>query len=175
MKEFDNDIQEPVKRPNFLVFLLVLSGISVGMSLIGSIQSLMVGPDNQEAFELKMAQMSESMSELKKANLDANTLDWINEFSRQAMSMAEITNFEVFYWNVFFQLIISLVGGFGIFLMFRLKKLGFHLYVVYSLLPILAMYVLFPFEIIPNVIVIGSLLFSGLFCLLYGLNLKHMK
>lgn len=175
MKEFDNDIQEPIKRPIFLVFLLVLSGISVGMSLIGSIQSLSVGPDNQEAFELKMAQMSESMSELKKVNLDANTLDRINKFSRQAMSMAEITNFEVFYSNVFFQLIISLVGGFSIFLMFRLKKLGFHLYVVYSLLPILAMYILFPFEIIPNVIVIGSLLFSGLFCLLYGLNLKHMK
>ena len=100
MKEFDNYIQEPIKRPNFLVFLLVLSGISVGMSLIGSIQSLLAGPDNQEAFELKMAQMSESMSELKKANLDANTIDWINEFSRQAMSMADITNFEVFHWNV---------------------------------------------------------------------------
>ncbi|MEI6173755.1 MAG: hypothetical protein WCR01_08380 [Bacteroidota bacterium] len=59
----------------------------------------------------------------------------------------------------------------GAILMMRLKKAGFHVYAIFQILLVLApMYFMhYPSPGIPDV------LFSGLFILLYSMNLKHMS
>ena len=58
----------------------------------------------------------------------------------------------------------------GAILMFRLKKIGFHIYTIFQILLILApMY----FMHLPGPGT-AEVLFSGLFIILYSMNLKHM-
>ena len=60
---------------------------------------------------------------------------------------------------------------FGAILMFRLKKTGFHVYTIFQILLILApMYFLHLSS--PGLF---ELLFTGIFVLLYGVNLKHLS
>jgi hypothetical protein len=166
------DFEETPKRPNFLVFLIVLTGISVFMLIYSSLEGLIKGPFTEEYLEHYMAEQYEALDELKNVFGSSGR---VVEIAEQAIAMAVYQNNEVFYLFNIFTLIQALLGMAAIVLMFRLKKIGFHLYVGYCLFPILMTYLLFPAPMISAYLIMGTLLISTLFCVLYGLNLKHMK
>ena len=170
MQELDEVIDEKPKRPNFLVALVVLSAVSMLMNLYASIEGLSTGAPSEVERETYEATQYENINELKDQGLDG-----MAEVLEEVLIMTLYQNKEVynsFYW---FTLLYTLLGVAAIVLMFQLRKIGFHLYVVYSLAPILVTYILIPVALIPSFIIIGTLLISLLFCVLYGLNLKHMK
>jgi hypothetical protein len=125
---------------------------------------------NQDTWEVYEATMYESVGQM-------NDLGWsgMAEMVEQVIQMSYMANFDYFVLNNLLQLIAVLIGGAGVFMMLRLKKIGFHLYVIYSLLPVVIMYLLFPTEVIATFVVVSTLVVSAIFCLLYALNLKHMK
>jgi hypothetical protein len=171
MSEFvDEQPYQPTRKPTFLVVLAVLSFISIGLNFFQYIISLLSGPMNQDAWELYEATMYESVGQMNDLGMDG-----LAKMVEQVIQMTYLVNFDYFVVNNMLQIITVLIGAVGVVLMLRLKKIGFHLYVIYSLLPVLILYILFPVEVIPTIVVVLSLFFSALFCVLYALNLKHMK
>ena len=175
MKNLDeeNVQDEAPKRPNFLVFLLVLTSISVILLLYGSISAVFQGPKSAEYMEEIIAEQNEQLAELK--NLMGKDDGALIEAVESSVNLTIHTNDEVFYSFHLLSILQSLLGIAAIVFMFKLRKIGFHLYVGYCILPIIVIYALFPAAYISNFMILGTVLISGLFCLLYGLNLKHMK
>lgn len=172
-KELDEvNFDDTPRRPNFLVFLIVLTGISVFLLIYSSLEGLIKGPFTEEYLEQYMAEQYEGIEELK--NVFGSSGRMV-EIAEKAITMGIYQNNEVFYLFTISTLIQALLGMAAIVLMFRLKRIGFHLYVGYCLFPILMTYALFPIAIISSYLIMGTLLISTLFCVLYGLNLKHMK
>ena len=171
MSEYSTEQEyQPTAKPTFLVVLAVLSFISMGLNFLQYLFSFISGPMNQDTWEVYEATMYESVGQM-------NDLGWsgMAEMVEQVIQMSYMANFDYFVLNNLLQLIAVLIGGAGVFMMLRLKKIGFHLYVIYSLLPVVIMYLLFPTEVIATFVVVSTLVVSAIFCLLYALNLKHMK
>lgn len=167
----ENQIQESnKKRPTFLVFLAVLSFINLAFSFFGALFSFFTGPLSEEQMEAQKAQIYESISVLQSQGMDG-----FAEMFEKSILYAEYMNFEAFYLGNMSSFIIAIIGLVSVILMLRLNKVGFHLYVAYSLLPIVIMYAITPMNLISTFSVVAPLVISAIFCVLYGLNLKHMK
>lgn len=170
MEELDNTSIEKPKRPNFLVALIILSAVSMVMSLSTSISGLSSGAPSEDEREAYIADQYVSINELKDQGFDG-----MAEVLEEVLLMTVYQNEHVYTSYYWLTLLYTLLGMAAIVLMFQLRKLGFHLYVIYSLAPIIVTYILIPVSMIPSFIIIVSLLVSLLFCVLYGLNLKYMK
>ena len=162
--------EEKPKRPTFLVVLAVLSFISLTMSFFSSLFNLFSGPMDKDAMDLYSARQYESISELRDLGQDG-----VADLIESTLNMSIYQNNDAFFSFHGLNFIAVVVGIIGVTFMLQLKKLGFHLYVVYSILPILFMYILLPMDLIPSFMIIGMVIISALFCILYALNLKHMK
>lgn len=170
METIDSQQQEtPKKRPMFLTVLCVLSFISLASSGLTTLSALTSQPMTADEVEAYEAEQYENIATFKEQDLEG--------LETMLVSMMELTiyqNNEVYYSYQFFNLITILLGFAGVYLMFKLKKIGFHLYVLYSLIPILGFYIFFPIAIVPTFLVVGSTVIAALFAILYGMNLKHM-
>lgn len=166
-QEFEN--KKP-KRPTFLVVLAVLSYISIGIGALGVLITLFVGPSSPEQMEQQEAQLYESIQVLNENGMD----DFVRIIETSSQQARYINN-EAFYSFNILNLIALIVGFIGVFMMMKLKKIGFHLYVAYSLLPIIISYAIIPTGLIINLSIIFSVILSAIFCIMYGLNLKHME
>ena len=158
------------KRPTFLVVLAVLSYISLGIGGIGLLFTLISGPNSLEQMEQQEAQLYESIEMMNDAGMD----DFVR-IIETASQQAKYINNEVFYSYNILNLIALIIGFLGVFLMMKLKRVGFHLYVAYSLLPVIIMYAMIPMNLIISASIIITVILSAIFCVLYGLNLKHME
>jgi hypothetical protein len=69
---------------------------------------------------------------------------------------------------------VLLIGLLGALMMWQAKKLGFHLYIGYSLLAIIQIYFFVSPSDVPSFVVIWGLLMSVLFVFMYSRNLKWM-
>ena len=67
------------------------------------------------------------------------------------------------------------LGLFGVIFMMRRRKLGFHMYIVYSLLAIGGMLLYVSAENIHISLPIVNVIFSGLFIFLYSRTLHWMR
>tara|TARA_B100000508_G_scaffold140609_1_gene142343 strand:+ start:35184 stop:35702 length:519 start_codon:yes stop_codon:yes gene_type:complete len=158
------------KKPTFLVFLAVLSFISIAFSLFGALMSFFSGPLSEEAMEEQRAVLYDSIATLQSQGMDGFAATF-----EKSLQYAEYMNFEAFYLGNVISLLVTIIGLVAVIMMLKLKKIGFHLYVAYSLLPVITMYLITPMELITTFSVVTTLIISAIFCLLYGLNLKHMK
>ena len=166
--ELDNNT-EVKPRPGFLTVLCVLSFISTGLGLVSGLFNVFSGPSSSEQMLQAKVEMTKSVTEMKSLGMQslADMLDKIQLMSE------EINN--NFYLASIISLIIVIVGLYGVFLMWKGLKQGFHFYIVYCLLTIASIYIYVSPSNIPSVVVIFNLLLSGLFILMYSRNLKWMK
>jgi hypothetical protein len=161
---------QPTRKPTFLVVLAVLSFIYMTLQLFGTVSSLVSGPMNEEQFEQFEAQTYQSMQMILSLSEE--------EIAEQLAPSIEFKRYEnehVFYLYNWLTLFTILLGTAAVIFMLRLNKIGFHMYVVYSLLPIIILYALFPSGIYKTSDILSLLFFGALFSVLYGLNLKHMN
>tara|TARA_B100000609_G_C17085980_1_gene366686 strand:+ start:82 stop:600 length:519 start_codon:yes stop_codon:yes gene_type:complete len=164
---FDENNEEPFqgsKRPSFLTVLCILSGIYILLGLIGSIQNSFT---NMEAQQEQLDQSLEMISDLySQLGVDENLFDQINNYIQVKSDNLKFESL--------LNLVFLLIEGIGVYFMFLLQRRGFFVYLGAQV----------GFVIIP-VIIQGlnmfsmaemgvGLFFSGLFVLLYGLNLKHL-
>jgi len=161
------------KRPTFLIVLLILTTISLLGTFAFGIVPLFKGPMSEEQLIKKEVEIAKSKKELETLYKD--------EESRQAMSdilddqFAELVYVQTkaFMMHHLFQLLIFVLGALGVYYMYRLNKLGFHFYIIYSLVSVGSVYLIFPPELISSLKVIIALLLSGVFVWLFAMNLKH--
>jgi hypothetical protein len=160
---------EKVKRPTFLLVLAILSLITIGFALLGNLSGLISGPLSEDEMELVM---SESMKILEP--LSASGMNDMSDTFEKVFRMQIYINAN-FYTQTLITIAYLLIGLFGVIFMLKGKKNGFHLYIVYNILSIVAIYVSVPANEVPNIMIGMNVLFSALFIFLYSRNLHWMK
>jgi len=164
-----NTIEEQEKRPNFLTVISILSFISIGFSFIGSVSQIISGPLNED----KM--LTQKVELIKQANqLDQMGSDYFGDAVRKMITMTENLNENAIAVSTI-TLIALLMGFFGVFKMFKGFKVGFHFYIIYSLISIGQVYLFVGVAYVPSIILFWNLFLSGLFVFMFSRNLNWMK
>lgn len=164
------DVQPEDKRPVILLVAAILSFISIGLSAIGLVISLFIGPMNEDQILESRVDTAKQKTELRNAGGPPSFIRLMD----QMQAMAEEAN-EKFYLATGLNFLTTSIGFIGVLFMMRRRKLGFHLYIVYSLLSLGAMYLYISPQNIPTISLILGLIFSGIFVFMYSRALKWMR
>ena len=168
-EEIDNQEFKQEVRPSFLKVLCILSLVSIGLSVLGALGSMISGPQTEESMLADRADIVEANEELR-----ANGMDGLADLFEQIQRMNESLNSN-FYAASLVSLIVLGIGLFGVLSMWNGKRLGFHVYIVYSLISVAQLYFFVSPADIPTIAVIFNILISGTFIFMYSRNLGWMK
>ncbi len=161
--------QEDQKRPGLLLVLAILSFISIGFSILASLFSIPGGPMNENELIEQRVQMAQSKTQMREVGMNGFVI-----FFDKLEGMIEETN-DNFYLSKIIMLVTDFIGLFGVIFMLRRRKLGFHMYIVYSLLALGGMYFYVSPQNIHISLPIVNLIFAGLFVFLYSKTLRWMQ
>lgn len=163
LDDFNFD-DEKEQRPTFLTVLIVLTWISVGLAVIGALNSLMNSGASADQIEEGMAAFDAF------PNNDPNWGGFMEDTKEFAMYSLD-NMFPIQLWTLVFYLL----EGFAALLMFNLKKNGFWLYVACQIGFLGIAYAFYPSgNVMTTISIVSNLVISLLFVFLYGLNLKHL-
>ncbi len=164
-QEFD----APQKRPVFLMVLCILTFIYTGFSILTNIFSLVKGPASEEEILTLKVEFTRQMNEMSDLGVT-----WAANLFRNLMHITEATN-NNHYLMVLSSIVIVTLGLIGAIWMFKGKKMGFHFYIIYSLLTVVQLYFFVDASYIPTILVVTNLIISAIFIFMYSRNLKWMK
>ena len=169
MEEINIIEEQQPKRPTLLTVVCILSFISIGFSFLGSVSQMIKGPQSEE-------QMLDQKVELTKTatQLDQMGSDYFGDAVRKMIVMTENLNENYLMVNLV-GLISLAIGFFGVLKMYKGFKVGFHFYIVYSLITIGQIYLFVGASFVPSMVLYWNLFISGLFVFLYSRNLNWMK
>ena len=157
------------KRPVFLLILCILSYCWLLLGISGTIMNYASGPSSEKAIQKEKASLDAEMAELEKQGAS----DWgptIEKFKTMVVTLNR-----KFYYVQAMNLLVFLLGAFAVTYMLIGRKLGFHLYIIYSLLSVCTYYFFMPPSSVPTIIIMFSSCVAALFILMYSRNLKWMK
>jgi hypothetical protein len=157
------------ERPTFLLVLCILSWISIGLGIILGLPRLFSGPLSAEKMKESRVEMLTMMNEMRE-----NGLDGFAEIFEKIQHMTEVFN-QHHYAVHTLTFIILLVGLSGVWFMYQGKKLGFHVYIIYSILGIAHVYFFLSPSQVPSILTIWGVLISTAFILMYSRNLHWLK
>lgn len=169
MTEIENSDIAQGKRPTFLKVLCILTFISTGGSILISMLKFFAGPFTKEEMLDQKVQMQESIIEFDKLGADY----WV-EYMESVLRFSEQAN-NNHYIVMSLALLTATVGFIGALMMWRGQKLGFHLYIVYNIIGILAVYAYASMENIHSLNTMIGVAMSLIFILMYSRNLKWMR
>lgn len=169
MSDIEYQENQIEKRPTLLLVVAILSLINIGWSLINNFTALFRGPMSDDAVENFKAEISQNMTQLEGSNVN-----WAQDFFTGIIDMTEKVNAS-HTLSTILGIITLLLGLVSVIFMLKQRKIGFHGYIIYSFLASIQIYFFVQPSLFSNTVVIVSLIISGIFVLLYGLNLKWMK
>lgn len=153
----------PQPRPALLTVLCVLTFIGSGLGLMGNLMSMFIAPF--------MDFLDPSMFNEAFSHLGNNPGD---KFVEEMLNVAILAMENIFTISLL-KFIFSALGIVGAFYMFKLKKIGFYIYIAAQV----GFLAIGPLTLGWNLVVSMSIFFSGFFSLLfialYAINLKHMS
>ena len=169
MTELDTTTSPEEKRPTLLTVIAILSLIWIGFGLIGGLVSLGSGPISEEALRTISIENARQKQEMRDLGFD-----WgVRTIEQSEKMMMEIN--EHHYFAKGLEILIYGIGLVGVVFMLRRRKLGFHMYIIYSLLAVGGPYLYVSVVNIPSFITITTVVISALFIFLYSRNLSWMK
>ncbi|MDA9261768.1 hypothetical protein N9P38_00245 [Flavobacteriales bacterium] len=157
LDDFQNETKE---LPQMLNVLTILTFIGSGLALLMNIWSFITHDSKVEEFEQSMAQL-ESLG-----GTGNSLMDGMMEGAVKA-----IENGPTLYTIA---IVVAILCLFGAYQMRSLKKTGYYIYVAGCLIGIVGPLAIIGGGIMGGMILLGSV-FSILFIILYGVNLKHMS
>ena len=168
-EEHNKEVKVNEARPVFLTVLCILTLVYAGLSFLAVIYSVIDGPLNNK--EVKQLIRESNAASKQYRAMNAEDLAKLNE---------QITELDIALNNNhlgfgLFNLLAYAVAIAGVVMMLRRMKLGFHFYIIYSFLSLIAFYVFAPVEIIPTAVTVLGLVLSLIFVLMYARNLKWLK
>lgn len=169
MTELVENNENNDKRPTMLMVVSIMSLVHMAWSLLKNIQSFFSGPMNKDEIESYKVEVTKSINSIQDVSIT-----WLEDLLRSTIEMVESVNAH-HTLNVLTGIFILFIGIAGVLLMFNRRKVGFHTYIIYSFLASVQVYLFVSPSLLSNMLVIFSLIISGIFVLLYGLNLKWMK
>lgn len=143
--------------------LSILTFIGCGIAFISAIWSLYSSGKSMEQIALMQEQVDQ-MGETSEtaANIMLQSIEMVKKQ----------------YDNRYLLLIVNLLATglclFGAIEMRKMRKNGFYLWLTGELLPILITVAIIGFNLMGGIVLGASLLFAGVFIVLYGLQVKHM-
>jgi hypothetical protein len=143
--------------------LSILTFIGCGIAFISAIWSLYSSGKSMEQIAIMQEQVDQ-MGETSEtaANIMLQSIDMVKKQ----------------YDNRYLLLIVNLLATglclFGAIEMRKMRKNGFYLWLTGELLPILITVAIIGFNLMGGIVLGASLLFAGVFIVLYGLQVKHM-
>ena len=161
------DLNSSSKIPTFLKVLCILSLVNIVFSIFPAITGVFQNPlDAQSALDDQIAQMEQIFSSIDE--MPANFLNEMTTFLDAKKDNLRIENSGL--------ILIFLLEAYGVWLMYKLKRKGYWLYVISQFGMVALNYFIYPSSNIFTTATIAMLLFSSiLFISLYGMNLKHMN
>lgn len=170
MNEWNSDVEiQNTERPKRLLVLCILSWVYLGISIISGLVDLFFGPVSDEKMREYKVDTLSAVNEFKDLGLD-----WLADNMEKIGYLTEVFNKNHFAVNAL-TLLFVFVGLAGTLLMYRGRKLGFHLYIVYNLLAISHVYIFLGPADVPSMLTVWSIAISGLFVYLYSRHLNWMK
>lgn len=125
---------EKNKRPRWLAFLCILTMVNTGLSTFSNLAALFVSPD-PSILEASNEPLSNQIKEYEALNFHEGAV-----FVEKIIHMNEVF-FESYFTYHFLLCIVFILGFVGAYFMMKGFQLGFHLYIVYSILSIAHIYV----------------------------------
>lgn len=163
------EVQNNSSRPSLLTTVCILTFVYTGLSFLFSIIRLVSGPFSDEEMLEQKVQLTKSMTQLKELDMD-----FFVHSLQQTIAMGEEMNAN-FYGALIVSVIVILVGFLGAFMMWNGKKVGFHLYIIYSLIAVAQLYLFVSPGNISTLSVVPELVLSGAFVFMYSRNLSWLK
>ncbi|MCR9174170.1 MAG: hypothetical protein NXI10_16860 [bacterium] len=164
-----NPSQQHPKRPVFLLVLCILSFLWLGLGFTSVAVGYAVGPSSSEQIQKDTKELDSEMEKL-----EAQGASTWRPTMEKLKTMTVVMN-RKFYYVQALNLFIYILGTVSVVYMFIGKKLGFHLYIVYSLIYVCDYYFFMSPAAVPTFIIIVSALVAALFIFLYSRNLKWMR
>lgn len=171
---FQETVSHP-KRSRFLNVLLVLTTISLAWFFFTNVLPMFSGPMNAEQLEqeeVRMAKAMVSLSDFFEGEESKQALSESFDFSFSRITYIHTRAFGSYYT---LQFIIFLICSASVYFMFKLNKIGFHLYIIYSLLRDGGLYLVLPSNLIAPSEPLLNLAISGVFVFMYYRNLKDFE
>ncbi len=163
------DTSNKENRPGRLLVLCILSWVNIGFSLVISAYQLLSGPTPEGKIIASQAELKGAILEMRDSGMHY-LADVLEKFSDMT---AVLNNYH--YEHGLLTISILIFGLIGVSFMFLGKKLGFHLYIIYSILSLGQLYVFFSASEIPSMLTYYELIISGIFIALYSRSLIWMK
>lgn len=162
------DLQVKKHRPTFLTVLCIITFIISGLMLISTLWGIMTFDSStaEATMEEALIAMEDVVSQ---PGGDIFGENFLTEYKTTLQE--QITYHTALSIISLLSVLLSLLGAY---LMFGLKKIGFHLYVVSKLVGLSAIFII----TISSMMVFGYAVIGLLtlaFIIMYGVNLKHMK
>lgn len=162
--------QGPAKRPMFLTVLCILTFVSCGLTFVTDVYGLLTAKQQQESLEksLKVMDQLQSNDEMP---------EMFGSMTNGVAKMAEWTT--TAHYLSLGNVLICLAGAL---LMWRLRKMGYFIYIFGQLLPFVSLVGIY--SVVQDVPLLGfSMIIGGVFIaifaiafiIMYGVNLKHMR
>lgn len=153
-------------KPKGFKVLAILTFISITLSILGVLGSFSSGPLKPTQLKQQHYEISLQIDQAKKMGSD-----FLVDFWHRMDVIIDQTN-NHFYLALGLKLVYSLIGFLAIYWMWNRNKLGFHIYIFYSLFEVIQQYFISPAHVIPWLMVVMQLAISTIFILLYA---KHLK
>jgi hypothetical protein len=154
------------KIPDFLLVLLILTGLNVGYNIFKSLKELFVGA--QSATEIESVfyeQLSSSGQDLSAIPewIMTGIMEFMTKYAENAIMIRVV------------DLIYYLALGLAAFMMYQLRLMGYYIYVAVNIIGLLVTPVLYGFNFIGISMLIMFTIAAGLFIALYSANRKHLN
>ena len=154
------------KRGKTLPVICILTMVNVGWMVINSLMQIARGPSNaEELAEIKVKAME---------GLQEDSPEWAINFVMDSIEYAEIANEKIYLISII-GIVLAGLGFLAAWMMYKLKKNGFWLYLVYTGAAIAQPLVLAPGNKLGILMALFGAIISAVFIILYAVQLKRME
>ena len=161
MEEINQENFMPAKKPQFLKVLCILTFIGTGVGLLEGLYNLIKAPTALEDFQ-RDQELTGNMEGMSSGFME-NIMEAARLSAENALPLA-ITAIGV-----------NLFCLFGALMMWKLRKVGFYVYVCGQLLGIIVPIILIGFSGVFGGLMALTSIFPIAFIIMYAFNLKHMS
>lgn len=156
------------ERPSFLTVLCIITFVVSGIWFLASFFGAVTYDElaQQEAMELAIVSMEKSMASQPDNAIADMMVDSFVEMGNDQLQYHKIIN-----WSTVISTLLSLIGAF---LMFNMKKIGFHVYLVSKIVGLIPLLVISLNAMVISIYVMFGVL-TITFLIMYAVNLKHIK
>jgi hypothetical protein len=166
-----NEFKQPQKSriPQLLLVTGIISLLGTGSTILSSLMSIILGKPSPEEITESKLELARSLEQVEK-----NDVQFLEELIRNLQIMLDAM-YQNFFLYTFVAALVAGVGLVGIIVMFKRKELGFHLYIIYSLLYVAQSYLFVSPANVPLVLVLTNLGISGIFIYIYSRSLNWFR